>query len=153
MDYRSFVRAFESLIESRTQSSTERLYYLEQYTAGDVKELIRSCHHLPPDEGYEEARRLLKRKFGDEYRIASAYESKALGWPPIKPEDGSALSKFAIFLSSCKNALASSQYASKFDQPGNIQKLIFKLPFRMREREMAPPCRLHYGVAVKASEF
>ena len=134
VDYRSFVRAFESLIESRTQSSTERLYYLEQYTAGDVKELIRSCHHSPPDEGYEEARRLLKRKFGDEYRIASAYESKALGWPPTKPEDGSALSKFAIFLSSCKNALASSQYASKFDQPGNIQKLIFKLPFRMRER-------------------
>ena len=134
VDYRSFVRAFESLIESRTQSSTERLYYLEQYTAGDVKELIRSCHHLPPDEGYEEARSLLKRKFGDEYRIASAYESKALGWPPIKPEDGSALSKFAIFLSSCKNALASSQYASKFDQPGSIQKLIFKLPFRMREK-------------------
>ena len=63
VDYRSFVRAFESLIESRTQSSTERLYYLEQYTAGDAKELIRSCHHLPPDEGYEEARRLLKRKF------------------------------------------------------------------------------------------
>ena len=118
MDYRSFVRASESLIESRTQSSTERLYYLEQYTAGDVKELIRSCHHLPPDEGYEEARTLLKGKFGDEYRIASAYESKALGWPPI----------------SCKNALASSQYASKFDQPGNIQKLVFKLPFRMRER-------------------
>ena len=134
VDYRSFVRAFESLIESRTQSSTERLYYLEQYTAGDVKELIRSCHHLPPDEGYEEARRLLKRKFGDEYRIASAYESKALGWPPIKPEDGPALSKFAIFLSSCRNALASSRYASKFDQPGNIQKLIFKLPFSMRER-------------------
>ena len=45
VDYRSFFRAFESLIESRTQSSTERLYYLEQYTAGDVKELIRSCHH------------------------------------------------------------------------------------------------------------
>ena len=47
-----FFRAFESLIESRTCSSTERLYYLEQYTTGDVKELIKSCHHLPPDVGY-----------------------------------------------------------------------------------------------------
>ena len=54
--------------------------------------------------------------------------------PPIKAEDGPALNKFAIFPSSCKNALAGSQYASKFDQPGNIQKLIFKLPFNMRER-------------------
>ena len=59
---------------------------------------------------------------------------EALAWPPIKAEDSTALNKFAIFLSSAKNALAGSQYASKFDQPGNIQKLIFKLPFNMRER-------------------
>ena len=133
-DYRSFIRALESLIESRTCNSTERLYYLEQYTTGDLKELIKSCHHLPPDVGYEEARRLLKKKFGDEYRVASAYESKALAWPPIKAEDCTALNNFAIFLSSCKNVLAGSHYASKFDHPGNIQKLIFKLPFNMRER-------------------
>ena len=46
----------------------------------------------------------------------------------------SALSKFAIFLSSCKNALGSSLYASKFGQTENLQKLVFKLPFAMRER-------------------
>ena len=57
-----------------------------------------------------------------------------MAWLFIKAEDGTALNKFAIFLLSCKNALAGSQYASKFDQPGNIQKLIFKLPFNMRER-------------------
>ena len=51
---------------------------MEQYTTGDVKELIKSCHHLPPDVGYEEARKLLKKRFGDEYRVASAYETKAL---------------------------------------------------------------------------
>ena len=121
VEYRSFIQAFENLIESRTQSSTERLYYLEQYTSGDVKEQVRSCHHLPPEEGYVEARSLLLREFGDEYRIASAYESKALAWPQVEPEDGFALSKFAIFLSSCKNALSSSLYASKLDQPGNLQ--------------------------------
>ena len=57
-----------------------------------------------------------------------------MAWPQVKPKDGSALSKFAIFLSSCKNALSSSLYASKFDQPGNLQNLVFKLPFSMRER-------------------
>ena len=60
--------AFESLIESQTCSSTERLYYLEQYTTGD-------------DVGYEEACTLLIKKFGDEYRVASVYESKALASP------------------------------------------------------------------------
>ena len=134
VEYRTFARAFESLIESRTSSSTERLYYLEQYTAGDVKELVRSCHHLAPDEGYAEARRLIEKKFGDEFRIASAYESKALNWPPVKSEDGSALSRFSVYLASCKNAMKGSQYSSKFDQPDNIQQLILKLPYSMRER-------------------
>jgi len=134
VEYRTFARAFESLIESRTTSGTERLYYLEQYTAGDVKELVRSCHHLAPDEGYAEARRLIEKKFGHEFRIASAYESKALNWPPVKSEDGSALSRFSVYLASCKNAMKGSQYSSKFDQPDNIQKLILKLPYSMRER-------------------
>ena len=33
-----------------------------------------------------------------------------------------------------KNAMKGSQYSSKFDQPDNIQKLIFKLPYSVRER-------------------
>jgi len=78
LEYRTFARAFESLIESRTSSGTEWLYYLEQYTAGDVKELVQSCNHLTPCEGCAEARRLIETKFGHEFRIASAYESKAL---------------------------------------------------------------------------
>ena len=46
IEYRTFVRAFESWIESRISSSTDMLHYLEQFTAGDVKELVQSCHHL-----------------------------------------------------------------------------------------------------------
>ena len=134
VEYRTFARAFESLIESRTSGSTERLYYLEQYTAGDVKELVRSCHHLAPDEDYAEAQRLIEKKFGDEFRIAFAYESKALNWPPVKSEDGSALSRFSVYLASCKNAMMGSQYSSKFDQPDNIQQLILKLLYSTRER-------------------
>ena len=104
------------------------------YNAGDVKELIHSCHHLPPDEGYREARRLIKKKFGDEYRSASAYESKEMNWPSMKPEDGTALSRFSIYLVSCRNAMSGSQYSSKFDQPDNIRRLVLKLPYSMRER-------------------
>ena len=36
IEYRTFVHAFETLVESRTFSSTVRLYYLEQFTTGDV---------------------------------------------------------------------------------------------------------------------
>ena len=37
--YCDFIRAFENLIERKTNSPSARLYYLVQYTAGQVREL------------------------------------------------------------------------------------------------------------------
>ena len=91
LEYGSFIRAFENIIEFKTSSSSERLYYLEQVTSGDVKELVRSCQYLPPDAGYDEARRLMKKKFGDDFRVVATYESKALSWPEVRAEDGAGL--------------------------------------------------------------
>ena len=80
----------------------------------------------------------MKKKFGDEFRIASACESKALNWPPIKPEDGTALSRFSIYLASCRNMMKGSQYSSKFDQPDKIQRLVLKLPYRILSIHYTP---------------
>ena len=133
MDYGAFVRAFENVIESKTSSSSERLYYLEQFTSGDVKELVRSCHYLPSERGYQEARQLMKKKFGDDYRIVTAYETKALNWPEVKAEDSISVDRFSIFLMRCKNAMECSKYLTKLEQPDTIQKLIMKLPFNLRK--------------------
>ena len=57
IEYPSFIRAFESLIESRTDSNSARLYYLVQYTSGDVHELMRSCLSMSHAEGYKEIKR------------------------------------------------------------------------------------------------
>ena len=134
LEFGPFTRAFENIIESKTSNSSERLYYLEQFTSGDVKDVVRSCHYLPPERGYKEARRLMKKKFGDDYRIAAAYENKALNWPEVKNEDGVALNRFSIFLMRCKNAMEGSKYLSKLAQPETIQKLVLKLPFSLRTR-------------------
>ena len=36
VEYDNFIRAFENIIETKVQRDVERLYYLEQYTVGDV---------------------------------------------------------------------------------------------------------------------
>ena len=38
LEYRSFVKAFEHAIESKTINDTDRLYYLDQYTRGSEKQ-------------------------------------------------------------------------------------------------------------------
>ena len=76
----------------------------------------------------------MKTKFCDDYRIAAAYENKAMNWPEVKTEDGVALKKFSIFLMRCKNFMEGSKYPSKLAQPEIIQKLVLKLPFSLRTR-------------------
>ncbi|KAL9986302.1 hypothetical protein ACROYT_G000433 [Oculina patagonica] len=72
VDYSDFVRAFENLIETKTSSPNSRLYYLVQYTSGEVKELMQSCLSMKPEEGYKTARALLKDRYGQSYKIATA---------------------------------------------------------------------------------
>ena len=73
IDYCGFVRAFENLVEKKTLSSSSRLYYLVQYTSGPVKELMKSCLAMREDEGYLEAKRLLRERYGQNYKVAAAH--------------------------------------------------------------------------------
>lgn len=88
--YKSFMRAFESAIEKKTNSDQDKLFYLEQYTSGEPRDLFCSCEHMHPDKGLREAKRLLQYHYGNELKIAMAYLDKALKWPQIAEqyEDG-----------------------------------------------------------------
>lgn len=80
LEYKFFVCAFEHGIEDKTENCKDRLYFLEQFTMGQPSELVRSCQHMEPSRGYKEAKRLLKKYFGDDYKIATAHINKALSW-------------------------------------------------------------------------
>ena len=54
---------------------------------------------------YQEAKRLLKRQFGDPLKIANAYIMKLFSWQPIRPNDGQALEHFSIALDQSKSAM------------------------------------------------
>lgn len=75
-DYAAFTSAFESLIEFRVSDPKQRLYYLSQFTSGDAKESIQGLITLDSPDSYDEARKVLKERFGHPYRIAQAYKDK-----------------------------------------------------------------------------
>lgn len=134
LDYQFFIRVFEHAIEKRTDNSKDRLHFLEQFTAGQPQDLVRSCQYMPLDRGYLEAKRLLKRHFGDEYTIATAYLDKAINWPSIKVEDAESLISFSLFLNSCLNAMNSVDYLEELDHPVNMKAIIAKLPYKLKEK-------------------
>lgn len=71
-----FRRAFEHGIKDKSSNSQGRLYFLEQYTSGQSKDLVRRCLHMQPGSGYVEAKKLLENNF--KFKITNAYMEKAL---------------------------------------------------------------------------
>ena len=104
-DYAAFINAFESLIESRVTDPKQRLYYLNQYTAGDAKESIKGLITLDSTDSNEKARKVLKERFGHPYRVAQAYKEKLNSWPAIREGDGASLQQFSDFLVLCEQAM------------------------------------------------
>ena len=109
-------------------------YYLIQHTTGPVQELMKSFLSMREDEGYAEARKLLKDRYGQNYRIAAAHVQRLIDAPPIKNEDATALQRFSVQLMSCTNTLEKIRYLSKLDNSENLKKLIDRLPYVMRAK-------------------
>jgi hypothetical protein len=78
---------------------------------------------MAPVRGYQEARALLKRNYGNEYKIAAAYMDKVLKWPELKPEANVNLHKFSILLVCCGNVMDGNDFMTKFDNPENIHQI------------------------------
>ena len=134
IEYCTFIRAFESLIETKTKSPSARLYYLIQFTSGDAQELMRSCLPMGTTESYDRAKGLLKSKFGQNYQISTAYAERIMKAPQIKAEDGQALQRYLVLLTSCKNPLKEIGFLNKLHNPDTLRRIVEKLPFALRRR-------------------
>ena len=53
---------------------------------------------MQPEEGYQEAQRLLKARYGQNHKIVTTYVSQVTNGPPIRHKSGQALQKFSVFL-------------------------------------------------------
>ena len=85
---------------------------------------------------YKEARRLLKKHFGDPYKIASAYIAKLSSWPAVRPNDGTGLQEFSIALEQARNAMTGMQYMNDLNTANVLHQLWEKLPRYLRSKWM-----------------
>lgn len=142
LKFRSFINAFEQGIETKTDSMQDRLYYLEQFTTGQPKNLVRSFLHMDPYVGYNEAKRQLEWNFGNIIKVTSAFMDKALNWSVLKGDDGPALRSYAFFLRSCYNTMQSADIEAELENSTNMRILVSKLPFGLREKWRMVVCNI-----------
>lgn len=133
LHFGTFIRAFQQGIDSKTDNVQDKLYYLEQYTSGQPRQLVRSCLHMEPSMGYRKAMEQLEWHFGNKMKITAAFMSKALGWCPIKAEDGAVLRSYLLFLQSCYNTMSEINYVDELENAANMQIIVSKLPYKLRD--------------------
>ena len=134
LDYDSFIRTFDARIASRTNDDSEKMHYLDQYTSGIPKQVVRSCMHIPAGLGYVEARRQLDERFGDRFLLAQTYLKRLETWPTIRKDDVKGLDEFTIFLVGCRNAMSVSDGIRELDYPTSLRLIVSKLPGFLQER-------------------
>ena len=91
-----------------------------------------SCHSMQDARGYYEARRLLLERYGQPYKIASAFVDRLTNGPQLKAEDDPGLQRFSILLTSCKNALGEIGYLSKLENQNSMRRIVERLPFSVK---------------------
>ena len=133
-DYNSFSIAFDSRIASRISSNIDKLYYLNQYLEGEPKNLIGGCLLMSVENGYDAARALLKKEYGDPYKVSNAYLNKVLKWAVMKHDNVSALKQFSIFLTRCMYAMSSSAHMHVLNHAPNMQIIVQKLPSYLQNK-------------------
>ncbi|KAI2645663.1 Cold shock protein 1 [Labeo rohita] len=142
LQYQSFIRSFEEVVEKRANNYGDCFYFLEHYTRGQPRELVRSCQHMASTQGYLKAKALLKAHFGNELKISSAYMDKVLSWKAIRSEDTRALQDYHLFLRACCNAMDDVCYMKELNLATNMQTILSKLPFKLRDKWRAVACEL-----------
>ena len=132
--YRAFTKTFDATVASRAEDDNERLLYLMQFTTDIPHEVVRSCIHMPTG-GYQQARKLLDKRYGRNTEMLNSYVDKILSFPVIKSGDINSLDKFSPLLTNPSNAIQAVKPGHRgIEDAKTIRQMVSKLPFSLQER-------------------
>ena len=120
--------AFETVIEKRATNSNEKMLYLLQYLSGPPKKIVEGYQFVQAGDAYEEAKKVLERRFGHPAVVADAFRKRLEGWPKIPPKDGSALREFTDFLKTCELAMRCVEDLETLNKQHDNKQLLKVLP-------------------------
>ena len=126
--YPRFMKNFEVNLEHRVQDDNTRLSYLIQYCTGVAKEAIENCVLLPADQGYHEAKDILRKNFGQKHIIVHAFIDKVVKGPQIKASDPEKLLQLARDMRNCCLNSVQLNYRADINSMDTLGKVVKRLP-------------------------
>ena len=126
LEYPKWENAFDALIEDQVIRPNYKLYYLGEYTCGAAQKTISGLLGLRTEDAYKRARKTLKERFGDPFRIYEAYRDKLRNWKPCVTSAD--LQEFSDFLIMTQETMKSVKYLKELESYSTIRELAARLP-------------------------
>jgi hypothetical protein len=138
LEFPSFMKNFQLIVEENTHQAKRRLEMLLKYTHGEAKALIKDCSLIEPQEAaYARALSLLKRDYGHPALLAEANRKKAQEYPRVPSGDKGALKRYATFITNCYTAKMSNDEMTFMDSHEFLRLVASKLPVPIQQRWIA----------------
>nr|CAH8851501.1 unnamed protein product [Trichobilharzia regenti] len=133
-DYLQFVKAFEIILSSFLLSDELKSMYLMRYCTGDASRAIHCCKFMKPKEGYDEAMRILRQRFGRPSMIAGKLFEAVKSNGGQLQDDSQALTEFSDNLMTYENTLISMNCMSDPNCSSVLEVIARRLPTRLQRK-------------------
>jgi hypothetical protein len=131
LTYHAFFALFDEHVHKTRIDPTSKLSRLLQYTDGDAYKAIAPCAGMG-SEGYDEARAILKKRFGSDLLISDhVIKSVKEGKPVRTPKD---LQDLADELNTCKTILTKMGRMREIDTQTSIIEIVNRVQPYLRNR-------------------
>ena len=91
LEYWTFIRFFDESVGKTSVDTRKKLTRLISSCVAKAADAITHCNIMEAEEGYKEARRILKARFGNDLLIRGAWLNKITGGTIVKEKDEDAL--------------------------------------------------------------
>ena len=97
---------------------------------------MEQLHYLvqDPEGAYQEARKILKERFGNPAIISTNFEKKLRTWPKVGPNHATGLEEFSDFLQQVKIASKHIESFKVLNYPSQIQVLVEKVTHMVQSK-------------------
>ena len=128
LEFVEWKRTFDTLVEGKGLSASERMHYLREYLTGQARKAIEGFFYHDSEGAYYEARKVLEERFGDVFLIKEAYRNKIAKWPRVGSRDVYGLRDFSDFLFATSSAIPHIPGLEILSDCEENRKLLEKLP-------------------------
>ena len=87
---------------------------------------------LPPEQGYREAKDILRKNFGQKHIVIRAFIDKVVKGPQIRACESDKLSQLTRDMKNCILNSEQMRYKADINSMDTLKKVVMRLPFSFR---------------------